>query len=129
MVAEKWFEAALKLHDPQAAYDLGSFYSVHADHAHDFPKAAELLRQAVDAGYVPAMHSLGLLLVNHPELKQEAQESRTLLERAANCGSWKSSVVLGIFARDGRGVPRQQGRILSFPRRSRYRAKPKPSIF
>ena len=105
VAAEKWFEAGLKLHDPQAAYDLGSFYSVHTDHEHDFPKAAGLLRLAVDAGYVPAMHSLGLLLVNHPEIKQEAQESRTLLEGAANYGSWKSSVVLGILARDGRGVP------------------------
>jgi hypothetical protein len=51
------------------------------------------------------MHSLGLMLVNHPELKQGPQESRSLLETAANAGSWKSSVVLGILARDGRGVP------------------------
>jgi hypothetical protein len=51
------------------------------------------------------MHSLGLLLINHPELKQDPQESRTLIETAANAGSWKSSVVLGILARDGRGTP------------------------
>jgi TPR repeat protein len=105
IVGERWFESALKLHDPLAAYDLGSLYSVQTDHSHDLPKAAELLRQAVSAGYVPAMHSLGLLLLNHPELKQAPQQSRTLLETAANAGSWKSSVVLGILARDGRGVP------------------------
>ena len=103
--AEKWFESGLKLHDPLAAYDLGSMYSVNADHPHDLPKAATLLRQAADGGYVPAMHSLGLMLVNHPELKQGPQESRSLLETAANAGSWKSSVVLGILARDGRGAP------------------------
>jgi TPR repeat protein len=103
--AEKWFESGLKLHDPLAAYDLGSMYSVNADHPHDLPKAAALLRQAADGGYVPAMHSLGLMLVNHPELKQGPQESRSLLETAANAGSWKSSVVLGILARDGRGAP------------------------
>ena len=104
--AEKWFEAGLKLHDSLAAYDLGSMYSVNADHPHNLPKAADLLRQAADGGYVPAMHSLGLLLINHPELKPATpQESRTLLETAANAGSWKSSVVLGIMARDGRGVP------------------------
>jgi TPR repeat protein len=103
--AQKWFESGLKLHDPLAAYDLGSMYSVNQDHPHDLPKAAGLLRQAADGGYVAAMHSLGLMLVNHPELKQGPQESRTLLETAANAGSWKSSVVLGILARDGRGAP------------------------
>jgi TPR repeat protein len=105
VAAERWFESGLKLHDPLAAYDLGSMYSVNADHPHDLPRAAELLRQAADGGYVPAMHSLGLLLVNHPDLKQGPQESRTLLETAANAGSWKSSIVLGILARDGRGTP------------------------
>jgi TPR repeat protein len=105
VVAERWFESGLKLHDPLAAYDLGSMYSVNADHPHDLPKAAELLRQAADGGYVPAIHSLGLLLVNHPDLKQGPQESRTLLETAANAGNWKSSIVLGILARDGRGTP------------------------
>jgi hypothetical protein len=106
VAAEKWFEAGLKLHDPLAAYDLGSMYSVNPDHPHDLSKAAGLLRLAADGGYVPAMHSLGLMLVNHPELKPATpQESRILLETAANAGSWKSSIVLGILARDGRGVP------------------------
>jgi hypothetical protein len=105
IAAERWFESGLKLHDPLAAYNLGSIYSIDANHPHDLPKAAELLRQAADAGYVPAMHSLGLLLVNHPELKQGPEEIRTLLETAANAGCWKSSIVLGILARDGRGVP------------------------
>jgi uncharacterized protein len=105
VVSEKWFESGLKLHDPLAAFNLGSLYSVDANHPHDIPKAAELLRQAADAGYVPAMHSLGLLLINNPELKQDPQQGRTLLETAANAGSWKSSVVLGILARDGRGTP------------------------
>jgi TPR repeat protein len=103
--AERWFESALKLHDSLAAYNLGSLYSVNADHPHDLPKAAELLRLASNAGYVPAMHSLGLLLVNHPELKQGAQEGHELLKTASNAGSWKSTIVLGILARDGRGGP------------------------
>lgn len=105
VAGERWFESGLKLHDPLAAFNLGSLYSVYADHPRDLLKAADLLHQAADAGYVPAMHSLGLLLVNHPELKQDPQQSRTLLETAANAGSWKSSIVLGILARDGRGVP------------------------
>jgi hypothetical protein len=105
VLAERLFESAVKLHDPLAAYNLGSFYSVYPDHPHDLPRAVELLRQAADGGYVPAMHSLGLLLINHPELKQGPQEGRTLMEAAANAGSWKSSIVLGILARDGRGTP------------------------
>jgi hypothetical protein len=104
-LGEKWFESGLKLHDPLAAYDLGSFYSVQPDHPHNLPKAADLLRFAADAGYVPAMHSLGLLLVNHPELNQTPQQSRALLETAANAGNWRSSIVLGLLARDGRGTP------------------------
>ena len=102
VAAENWFESAIKLHDSLAAYNLGSLFSVDLGHPHDLPKAAELLRQAAGAGYVPAMHWLGLLLVNHPELKQDPDQARTLLEAAANAGSWKSSVVLGILARDGR---------------------------
>jgi hypothetical protein len=105
IAGERWFEAGLKLHDPMAAFNLGTFYSVNEDHVRDLPKAAELLQRAADAGYVPAMHSLGLLLVNHPELKQTPEQARTLLETAGAAGSWKSSIVLGILARDGRGTP------------------------
>jgi uncharacterized protein len=101
IAAERWFESGLKLHDPLAAFNLGSLYSVTADHPRDLSKAADLLQQSADAGYVPAMHSLGLLLINNPSLPQDVQQSRTLLETAANAGSWKSSVVLGILARDG----------------------------
>jgi TPR repeat protein len=104
-LAEKWFESGLKLHDPLAAYNLGSLYSVSAGHPHDMAKAAELQRLAANAGYVPAMHALGLLLVKHPELTRNTQETRALLEAAAKAGSWKSSITLGILARDGRGTP------------------------
>jgi TPR repeat protein len=105
IAAERWFELGLKLHDPLAAFNLGSLYSVTAGHPQDLSKAADLLGQAVDGGYVPAMHSLGLLLINNPSLKQDDQKSLALLEAAANAGNWKSSIVLGILARDGRGVP------------------------
>jgi TPR repeat protein len=77
--------------------------SAGQDHAHDLSKAAKLLRQSAAAGFVPAMQALGLLLTNHPELADSREEARPLLEAAANAGSWKSSVVLGILARDGVG--------------------------
>jgi TPR repeat protein len=87
VAAEKWFESGLKLHDTLAAYDLGSMYSINPDHPHDLPKAAGLLRQAVDGGYVPAMHYLGLRPVNTPELKQDPRDSRITLQTAAKAGS------------------------------------------
>ena len=104
VAAEKWFEAGVHLHDPIATYNLGSLYSVDKRHDHDFHKATLLMRRAAGQGYVPALHSLALLLINHPPEEQTNGEVRSLLETAAAAGEWKSSVLLGINARDGRGT-------------------------
>ncbi len=104
--AEHWFGVGVKMHDPVAAYNLGSLFSVNDAHPHDFSKAAKLLRQSASAGYVPAMHSLGLLLIRYPEFARSPQEARALLETAADSGSWRTSLLLGIIARDGMGVPK-----------------------
>jgi FOG: TPR repeat, SEL1 subfamily len=103
-VAERWFEAGVRLHDPIAAYNLGSLFSVDSLHPHDTHKAVLLMRRSSEGGYVPAMHSLALLLINHPKEEQTSGEARSLLETAAGAGEWKSSVLLGILARDGKGV-------------------------
>ena len=103
--AEAWYEAGLKRHDAMAAYRLGSLYSVAEDHVHDYRKAAGLLRTSAESGYVFAMHSLGFLLVNYPKLAKSPHEAQAWLEKAANGGNWRSSIVLGILSRDGRGVP------------------------
>jgi TPR repeat protein len=63
------------------------------------------LRPSAANGYIPAIHSLGLLLVNHPELATSPQEGPSLLETSASAGYWRSLVVLGAIARDGKGVP------------------------
>jgi TPR repeat protein len=104
--AEHWFEKAAKHHSPEGEYAMGSLYSVTDGHKHDLERAVSYLRQSSDAGYVPSKHSLGLILVKHPELPQGAGEAAALLEAAATGGSWRSSVVLGILYRDGRGVPK-----------------------
>ncbi|WP_035358894.1 tetratricopeptide repeat protein [Edaphobacter aggregans] len=103
--AEKWFEAGARMHDPIAAYNLGSLYSVDPAHPHDTHKAVSLMRRSTADGYVPAIHSLALLLINHPQEEQTSGEARSLLETASAAGEWKSSIILGILARDGRGVP------------------------
>jgi hypothetical protein len=103
--AEDWYKTGVKLHDPIAAYNLGTLFSVDADHPHDLRRAVALLRPSADAGYIPAIHSLGLLLVNHPDLATSPREGPSLLETSASAGCWRSSVVLGVLSRDGKGVP------------------------
>jgi uncharacterized protein len=103
--AEIWYKTGAQLHDPVSAYNLAILFSVDADHPHDLRKAEAFLRPSAADGYIPAIHSLGLLLVNHPDLATSPQEGPSLLETAANAGYWKSSVVLGALARDGKGIP------------------------
>jgi len=103
--ADKWFETGSRMNDPLATYNLGLLYSSDPSHPHDFHRAASLLRRSVNYGYVPAMHSLALLLINHPQEEQTNGEVRSLLETAVAAGEWKSSVVLGILARDGKNLP------------------------
>lgn len=102
--ADRWYGVGVKLHDPISAFDLGTMLSVNSRHSHDFPAAAAYLRRSADGGYVPAMQSLGLLLINHPEVEQTAYEARSLLQTAADAGEWRSSIMLGILARDGKGM-------------------------
>jgi uncharacterized protein len=103
--AEHWYRIGAKLRDPVANFDLGTLYSV-GDHAHDFAQAAHWLRKSIAGGYVPAMHSLALLLENHPELAHSHYEARTLFEQASGYGQWRSSEALGILYRDGVLAPR-----------------------
>ena len=97
-----WFEVGAKYHDPGAEYDLGLILST--PDKGQYAKAAKLLRESATAGYVPAKHQLGLLITTRPELAASPGENVKLLEEAAANGFWKSSVVLGVLARDGRGV-------------------------
>lgn len=83
---------------------MGVLLSTRKNHVHDYPSAVRLLRQSAAARFVPAIHSLGLLLNSHPELADSHEESRSLFELASSAGCWKSSVALGALARDGGGA-------------------------
>jgi uncharacterized protein len=100
-----WYTVGAKLHDPQAEFRLAGMLMSFSGERKTLRKEEELLRRSMNAGYVPAKHALGLLLSNHPELASTPREPIQLLEESAELGSWRSSVVLGILARDGRGVP------------------------
>jgi hypothetical protein len=106
--ADEWYGKGVKLRDPQAEFDMGTLESTDRNHAHDLAAAASLLRESAARGYVPAMHSLGLLLARNPRLAKSADEAVTLLNRAADAGAWRSQVLLGVLARDGAGVPRDE---------------------
>jgi TPR repeat protein len=106
--ADWWYGRGVKLHDARAEYDLGTLEFVGRNHAHNLTAAANLLRASSVQGYVPAMHSLGLLLVRNPKLAKSADEAVVLLNGAANAGVWRSHVLLGVLARDGAGVPPDQ---------------------
>jgi len=46
--------------------------------------------------------------VNHPDLAQLPREATNLLLSAAYAGDWQSSAALGMLARDGRRMPKDQ---------------------
>ena len=103
--AEKWYRRGMALHDPASAFDLGMLYSTEPGHEHDPAKAAGPLRESADSGFVPAMYSLAMLKLRHPELSRKSGEVEQLLRGGENAGYWKSSIMLGILARDGNGIP------------------------
>lgn len=101
--AEKWYRKGANLHNPIAEFDLAQML-MNAEGRPDLAAAARLLRDSSAAGYVPAMHELGLLLVRNPNLAATAGEAVALLNGAAEAGNWRSSVLLGVLERDGNGV-------------------------
>jgi len=102
---EHWYVVGAKLHDPVAEFNLGAMDSVE-DHPHDFAKAARWLRKSMADGYVPAMHSLALILEDHPGLAKTDRECLNLLETASGYGQWKSSEALGLIYAGGQLTPR-----------------------
>lgn len=115
---EKWLLAGRKMHDPVAAYYLAYLYSEVEGHVRDMKQAAELLRFAAGKGYMPAQHMLGRLVLNNPDLAATDTEARTLLEEASDAGNWKSTALLGIMERDGRGAAANPVRALFYFRLS-----------
>jgi uncharacterized protein len=106
--AEAWFKLGVRQHDPEAEFLLASFDANEPGRVPDLVNEAKLLRLSAAAGFVPAMHGAGLLLVNHPDLAQLPEEAPNLLLSAAYAGDWQSSATLGILARDGRRMPKDQ---------------------
>jgi uncharacterized protein len=104
--AQSWFTIGARMHDPHSEFRLANILASDGlQNENCLRRAASLLRASSKKGYIPAKHSLGLLLANHPDLSANPDEAIGNLEESAAAGTWKSSLVLGILARDGRGVP------------------------
>ncbi len=104
--AQRWYEKGARLHDYLAEFRMAFFLSEPTAAPRDMRRALSLFSASASKGYVPAMYGEGLLMLNHPELGGSLDEAVRLINAAAEAGIWKSSLVLGVLARDGRGQPK-----------------------
>ena len=98
-----WFEIGSRLHNIPAKLDL-ALVLLNQPNQTGQDRAIRLLREASAAGSVVAKHQLGLQILRKPELSLSSNEALRAVEEAASDGYWKSSAVLGVLSRDGRGV-------------------------
>ena len=102
--ARSWYEKGAHFNDSIAQYRLAAMLVAANPSKRDLLKAEKLFRQSIKGGYVPAQHSLGIILINHPELPARQNEALDHLQSASEGGIWKSSAVLGAIYRDGNSV-------------------------
>jgi TPR repeat protein len=101
--ARHWFELAAKKHDAQGELSLALLLLREGGQGNE-ERAIKLLRDSAKSGYIPARHELALRLVRKPEFISAPQEALQQLQEASTQGFWKSTVVLGVVYREGRGV-------------------------
>jgi uncharacterized protein len=106
--ARGWYERGAHANDSLAEFRLAVLLSTENPSRQDLLKASKLFRQSIKGGYVAARHSLGLLLINHPELPGQPDEAVGHLQKASQAGIWQSSAVLGSIYRDGTRIPRDE---------------------
>ncbi len=100
--AEEYFRLSAKGKNPEGEFAMGRLCWIEPGHEHDLRKAARYLRKSANAGYVPAMYTLGVLLTEHAELSRGGSgEAKMLLRRAAEAGTWQSSATLGVTEAQG----------------------------
>lgn len=108
--ARNWYERGAHAKDSIAEYRLAALLIRQDTSKQSLNKAAKLLRQSVDGGYLPAQHTLGMLLLSNPQLASYPDEAVALLQNASSAGIWQSSVMLGTLYRDGKSVPKNRSK-------------------
>ena len=101
---ERLRQAATESQDPAVWHALGNAYNTRMGTARDPEQAIKWLRRAADAGYAPAMVSLGLRLL-HPKPSADAAAAIRWFRKAAERGYDGGMVWLGFSYREGDGVP------------------------
>jgi uncharacterized protein len=108
--ARNWYERGAHAGNSIAEYRLAALIILENGSKQSFTKATKLLRKSVEGGYLPAQHTLGMLLLSHQELASKPNEAVGLLLNASNAGIWQSSVMLGTLYRDGNGVAKDSSK-------------------
>jgi len=101
--AKHWLEVGAKRHDAQAELGLAILLLRDRDRGAE-DRAIKLLRDAAKTGYIAAKHELALRLIKRANPGSAPQEALDQLLDASSRGYWKSTLVLGVLFRDGRGV-------------------------
>jgi uncharacterized protein len=104
--ARGWYERGAHAKDSIAESRLAEMLVAGDPSERDLVRATKLFRLSIKGGYVQAQHSLGLILINHPELPAQPNEAVGYFQNASESGIWKSSAILGALYRDGNQVPK-----------------------
>lgn len=102
-MAKHWLEVGAKRHDAQAELALSILLLRDKDRGAE-DRAIKLLRDSAKTGYIAAKHELALRLIKRANPNSVPQEALDQLLDASSRGYWKSTLVLGVLYRDGRGV-------------------------
>lgn len=112
---------AAEPNNPRLAFQLGRALERHQE----YDEARRQFQRAVDAGYVPAMSSLALMLLyrENPSLT-DLPTALALLRRAVDAGFSSAVIAYGDILREGRGVPRDDGAAVAMFRRGAEMGNP-----
>lgn len=107
--ARRWYRAAARQGDAEAAFRLGSLL-LHADRRRADAAGVAWLRQAADAGHGDAQAALATCYRKGRGIAADLDESLRWTERAARNGSPRGRCDLALCYRAGRGVARDMTR-------------------
>jgi len=110
VAARSWYEKGAHANDSIAQNRLAEMLVAGSPSQRQLLQAAKLFRQSIKGGYVSAKYSLGLILINHPEVPAQPNEAIVHLQDASEAGIWKSSAALGALYRDGNHVPKDHAK-------------------
>ena len=95
--AVSWYEKAVELGDPYAAYQLGKLYLQGEQVQKDVAKALEYLTQSAEQGNQYAQYTLGKLYLTGEEVAQDQEQAYNWLWESASQGNEYAQFLLDHF--------------------------------